>query len=120
MEETVGIAAEGKNTQQTEQTGSKDPENVVADTTIQDADRGTRKLKTVSDELGKDDWEAVEKPSEVSSEKGNTLSEEGEKVEKPDLAESEGEVIEKPNESLDAAGAVNGGEQVQNNLAKDW
>lgn len=48
----------------------------------------------------KDDWEEVEEQSE-----------EGEKIEGPDLAESDGEKIEKP--KFGDAG-------VQNNLAKDW
>lgn len=73
-----------------------------------------KKLRTDADELGKDDWEAVEKPSEASSDKGTTLSEEGEKIERPELAESDGEKIEKPKPGEDGAHGV------QNHLAKDW
>jgi len=63
----------------------------------------------------------VEKPSEAASEKGTETSEEGEKVEAPDLSKDDGEKIEKPveKEPLDAAAET--GEVVpKSGLLKDW
>ena len=68
------------------------------------------------------DWEPVEKPSETASEKTTTdISEEGEKVEAPDLGGSDGEKIEKPEtkDVLDEAAAT-GKVLPQNSLEKDW
>ena len=59
-----------------------------------------KKAKTESQEAGgKEEWEDVEKP-EGSLANSKDLTEEGEKVDQPDLAESEGEEVEKPKEEL--------------------
>ena len=76
----------------------------------------TKKAKTESQEQAKDDWEAVEKPSDAATEGSNELSEEGEKVEGVELAESDGEEVEKPRvEEIHATGLT-----AENKLAKDW
>ena len=79
-----------------------------------------KKLKTDSEDVDKD-WEAIEKPSEEASEKGTEMSEEGEKVEAPDLSKDDGEKIEKPsdNEPLEAAAAT-GKALPKHGLLKDW
>lgn len=79
----------------------------------------TKKLKTSTGDLGKDDWEAVEKPNETTSDEAGDIGEEGEKVEAAGLGGSEGEKVEKPvgkQGGESKAGAV----QPENMLAKDW
>ena len=64
----------------------------------------------------------MEKPSETASEKTTTdISEEGEKVEAPDLGGSDGEKIEKP-ETKDVLNetAATGKVLPQSSLEKDW
>lgn len=81
-----------------------------------------KKLKTSVEDLGQDDWEAVEKPDEAASDEAVDVSEKGEKgeeVEAVKLGGSDGEEIEKPVEKQkdeSKAGAV----QPENILAKDW
>ena len=76
----------------------------------------SKKVKTDPQDAGRDGWEAVEKPSETTSERATELSEEGEKVEGEELAESDGEKVEKPKVS-----EGNGdGLRVEDKLAKDW
>ena len=78
------------------------------------------KLKPEAEDIEKD-WEPVEKPSETASEKTTDISEEGEKVEAPDLGGSDGEKIEKPEtkDVLDEAAAT-GKVLPQSSLEKDW
>ena len=78
------------------------------------------KLKSEAEDIEKD-WEPVEKPSETASEKTTDISEEGEKVEAPDLGGSDGEKIEKPEtkDVLDEAAAT-GKVLPQSSLEKDW
>ncbi|KAL2037572.1 hypothetical protein N7G274_009685 [Stereocaulon virgatum] len=66
-------------------------------------------------------WEPIEKPSETISDKTTDISEEGEKVEAPDLAGSDGEKVEKPEprDVLEEA-AVSGKVLPANTLGKDW
>ncbi len=80
----------------------------------------TEKLKSDAEDIEKD-WEPVEKPSETASEKTTDISEEGEKVEAPDLGGSDGEKIEKPEtkDVLDEAAAT-GKVLPQSSLEKDW
>ena len=78
------------------------------------------KLKPEAEDIEKD-WEPVEKPSETASEKTTDISEEGEKVEAPDLGGSDGEKVEKPEtkDVLDEAAAT-GKVLPQSSLEKDW
>ena len=78
------------------------------------------KLKSEAEDIEKD-WEPVEKPSETASEKTTDISEEGEKVEAPDLGGSDGEKVEKP-ETKDVVeeAAATGKVLPQSNLEKDW
>ena len=78
------------------------------------------KLKPETEDIEKD-WEPVEKPSETASEKTTDISEEGEKVEAPDLGGSDGEAIEKP-ETKDVVeeAAATGEILPQSSLGKDW
>ena len=63
----------------------------------------------------------MEKPSETASEKTTDISEEGEKVEAPDLGGSDGETVEKP-ETKDVVeeAATTGKILPQSSLEKDW
>ena len=74
-----------------------------------------KKLKTSTEDLEKDDWEAIEKPSETAAE----MSEEGEKVEAGEVGGSDGETLEKPvrDEKYETNAGV---AQQRNMLAKDW
>ena len=59
-----------------------------------------KKAKTESQEgANKEEWEDVQKP-DPGLDKSIEMSEEGEKVDQPDLAESEGEEVEKPKEEV--------------------
>ena len=80
----------------------------------------SKKLKPVSEAVD-EGWEPVEKPSETASEKATDISEEGEKVEAPDLAGSDGEKVEKPEpkDMLEEA-AVSGKVVPEHTLGKDW
>lgn len=76
-----------------------------------------KKLKTSTEDLDKDDWEAVEKPSETATD----VSEEGEEVEAVGLggSGSDGEKVEKNvvgRKEETKAGVL----QPENTLAKDW
>ena len=84
-----------------------------------------KKPKTDSQEQGaRDDWEAVEKPGEASFlERSTEMSEEGEKVERVELAESEGEEVEKPREKEEVGKSSASGYEIVdegNRLGKDW
>lgn len=80
-----------------------------------------KKLKTSTEDLGKDDWEAIEKPNEVSSDHAADMSKEGEKVEAVKLGGSDGEKVEKlVAEQEEGTGASVGYGQPENKLAKDW
>ena len=79
------------------------------------------KAKNGTDEIEKG-WEAVDKPSEAASEKAPTdISEEGEKVEAPDLGADDGEKVEKPivTEPVDEL-AESGEVLPKSGLMKDW
>lgn len=79
-----------------------------------------KKLKTSTDDLGKDDWETVEKPNEASSDQAKNLNEKGEKVEAV-AGGSVREDVEKPvAEQKEGAGASVVHGQPENMLAKDW
>ena len=78
-----------------------------------------KKLNTSTEDLGKDDWEAVEKPNEATSDEAADMSEEGEKVEAVEFGGSDGEKVGKSIEKQKGeskADAV----QSENMLAKDW
>lgn len=81
-----------------------------------------KKLKTSTEDLDKDDWEAVEKPTEATAdEAADTLGEEGEKVEAAELGGSDGEKVEKPvAEQKGGTGTSVGHAQPESTLAKDW
>ena len=79
----------------------------------------TQKLRESTEDLGKDDWEAVEKPTEATSDEAVDLNEEGEKVEAVALGGSDGEEIEKPAEKQEGK-AKAGTVPPVNMLAKDW
>jgi hypothetical protein len=93
-------------------------EAVSKDTTA--TELSSKKLKPESEAVD-EGWEPIEKPSETTSEKTTDISEEGEKVEAPDLAGSDGEKIEKPElkDALEEA-AVSGKVLPENTLGKDW
>ena len=77
-------------------------------------------IKSEAEDIDKD-WEPVEKPSETASEKTTDISEEGEKVEAPDLGGSDGEKVEKPEtKDLVEEAAATGKVLPQNSLEKDW
>ena len=78
----------------------------------------SKKLKTsTTEDLGNEDWEAVEKPTSDEAAAAADMSEEGEKVEAVELGGSDGEKIEKPA----VVGEQKGGAvQPENMLAKDW
>ena len=85
---------------------------VSRDTT--DGEPQAKKLKSSTEDLDEDDWEAVEKPDEAAN-----VSEEGEKVEAVELDGSDVEQIEKSvgePKKESKAGAV----KPENLLAKDW
>lgn len=82
-----------------------------------------KKLKTSTEDLDKDDWEAVEKPSETATDASGEGEEveaaelggsDGEKVERTVVEEKEGTVAEEKEETKA------GGLQPENTLAKDW
>ncbi|KAL9070688.1 MAG: hypothetical protein Q9161_004742 [Pseudevernia consocians] len=80
-----------------------------------------KKLKTSVEDLGNDDWEAVEKPTEATSDQAADTTKEGEKVEAVELGGSDGEKVEKPvAEQKEGTGASVGHSQPENMLAKDW
>ena len=80
-----------------------------------------KKLKTSVEDLGNDDWEAVEKPTEATSDQAADTTNEGEKVEAIELGGSDGEKVEKPvAEQNEGTGASVGHSQPENMLAKDW
>lgn len=76
-------------------------------------------LKTSTDDLGKDDWETVEKPSVPTSEQASDMNEEGESVEAAELGGSEEGKPEKPlgKQKEESKASVI---QPENVLAKDW
>ena len=77
-------------------------------------------LKPEAEDIDKD-WEPVEKPSETASEKTTDISEEGEKVEAPDLGGSDGEKVEKPEtKAVVEEAAATGKVLPQSSLEKDW
>ena len=90
-----------------------------ADTTTT-SEPSAEELKPEAEDIDKD-WEPVEKPSETASEKTTDISEEGEKVEAPDLGGSDGETVEKP-ETKDVMeeAAATGKVLPQSSLEKDW
>lgn len=75
--------------------------------------------KTTSSDIEKD-WEAVDKPSETASEKTTDISDEGEKIEAPKLADEEGEKVEKPKEKEPVDELAESGEVLPKSLLKDW
>ena len=93
-------------------------EAVSKDTTAIEPSSKKLKPESVAVDEG---WEPIEKPSETTSEKTTDISEEGEKVEAPDLAGSDGEKIEKPEpkDALEEA-AISGKVLPENTLGKDW
>jgi len=76
--------------------------------------------KKAQEDIDKD-WEAVEKPGETISEKATDISDEGEKVEAPDLGADDGEKVEKPvvKEPVDEL-AESGEVLPKSGLLKDW
>ena len=78
------------------------------------------KLKTSTEDLDNDDWEAVEKPSETATDASEEVEtaelggSHGEKGEKNAVEEKEGTVAEQKEETKA------GGLQPENMLAKDW
>ncbi|KAF6232562.1 hypothetical protein HO173_009230 [Letharia columbiana] len=78
-----------------------------------------RKLKTSTEDLGKDDWEAVEKPNEATSDEAADMSEEGEKVEAVEFGGSDGEKVGKSIEEQKGESKTDA-VQSENMLAKDW
>ncbi len=82
-------------------------------------DHQAKKRKTTSSDIEKD-WEAVDKPSETASEKTTDISDEGEKIEAPKLADEEGEKVEKPKEKEPVDELAESGEVLPKNLLKDW
>ena len=80
----------------------------------------SKQLQPETEDLEKG-WETVEQPSQTASEKTTDVSEEGEKVEAPDLAGSNGEKIEKPEaKEVLKEEAVSGKVVPESTLAKDW
>ena len=79
-----------------------------------------KKLKTSTEDLDEDDWEAVEKPSETATDVSEEVEaaelggSDGEKGERSVVEEKEGTVAEQKEETK--AGAA----QPENMLAKDW
>ena len=101
---------------------SKPTEEVraVSKDTTTTSETQPKRFNASTEDLGKDDWEAVEKPNEAASDETADMSDEGEKVEAVELGGSDGEKIEKPvieqQKEKSKAGAV----QSENMLAKDW
>ena len=89
---------------------NEDAPAVSKDTTA-NSEPQSKKLKTSTDDLDQDDWEAVEKPD---------MSEEGEKVEAVEFAGGEGEKVEKTVGGKQEAGLEAGAVQPENILTKDW
>ncbi|KAL6719753.1 hypothetical protein ACLMJK_001674 [Lecanora helva] len=89
---------------------------IRAKDTTYPAEPVAKPAKSGSDDIDKD-WEAVDKPNEAPSEKAATdISEEGEKVEAPDLGADDGEKVEKPVDELAESGEV----LPKSGLLKDW
>lgn len=82
-------------------------------------DTQPQKPKPSTSDIEKD-WEAVDKPSETASEKATDISDEGEKVEAPKLADEEGEKVEKPKEKEPVDELAESGEVLPKGLLKDW
>lgn len=103
-----------KDTITTEQAPAANPDTTTT------TEPSAEKLKPETEDIDKD-WEPVEKPSETASEKTTDISEEGEKVEAPDLGGSDGEKVEKP-ETKDVVeeAAATGQVLPQSSLEKDW
>ena len=101
-------------------TATTDSAPAASTDTITTTDSSAERLKSQAEDLDKD-WEPVEKPSETASEKTTDISEEGEKVEAPDLGGSDGEKVEKP-ETKDVVeeAATTGKILPQSSLEKDW
>lgn len=80
----------------------------------------SKKLKPESEAVD-EGWEPVEKPNDTASEKTTDISDEGEKVEAPDLAGSDGEKVEKsePKDVLEE-GAVSEKVMPEHTIGKDW
>lgn len=80
-----------------------------------------KKVKTSTEDLGKDDWEAIEKPNEASSDHAADMSKEGETVEAVELGGSDGKKVEKlVAQQEEGTGASVEYGQPENKLAKDW
>ena len=94
---------------------------IVAPQDSRTPEPATKKNKTGTDDIEKD-WEAVDKPSEAASEKTPTdISEEGEKVEAPDLGADDGEKVEKPTVTEPVDELAESGEVLpKSGLLKDW
>ena len=83
----------------------------VSKTTKANSEPQSKKLKTSTEDLDKDDWEAVEKPD---------MSEEGEKVEAVENADNDGQKVEKTVGEKQKAETKAGAVQPENLLTKDW
>ena len=101
------LSAEG---QAAESETNEDAPAVSKDTTA-NSEPQSKKLKTSSEDLDKDDWEAVEKPD---------MSEEGEKVEAVEFAGNDGQKVEKIIGEKQKAETKAGALQPENILTKDW
>lgn len=111
------IPAENEPTEAETATGKSTIESAsaVSNDNKTDDQPQAKKLKTSTEDLDQDDWEAIEKPSETATE----MSEEGEKVEAGELGGSDGQTLEKP--VRDKKEGTNAGVAQQGNmLAKDW
>lgn len=103
-----------------EEEGPQDEAPTATSTSPLTEEPQSKKLKTSSEDIEKD-WEAVDKPSETASEKNTDISEEGEKVEAPRLADEEGEKVEKPKETGVVDDLADSGEVLPKSaLLKDW
>lgn len=99
-------------------TSPKDQTSATTNTTTTGNSQAPKPKPSTSD-IGKD-WEAVDKPNETASEKATDISDEGEKVEAPRLADEEGEKVEKPKEKEPVDELAESGEVLPKSLLKDW
>lgn len=89
---------------------NEDAPAVSKDTTANSESQG-RKLKTSTEDLDQDDWEAVEKPD---------MSEDGKKVEPLESGGNDGQKVEKSVAEKQIAESEAGAVQSENVLTKDW
>ena len=89
---------------------NEDAPAVSKDTTA-NGEPQSKKLKTSTEDLDQDDWEAVEKPD---------MSEDGEKVESVESRGHDGQKVEKSVAEKQTAESEAGAVQSENILTKDW